>query len=125
MKIEEINQFEKELTWIFAYVPWSNPDAKRKAILWTINFLKDLRKEADGSSLPSGASKVHGLACSFCGKGLTLAITRKRRFCSERCKKRSQRKPLNRPPNRDSLKPQKSPLQVSEIQQLNRDIFRN
>ena len=88
MKIEAIDPLEKELQWIFTYVPWRNPDRRQTAVEWTKHFLKDLRREAHSVALSMETMQMHGLTCSFCGQVLPLASTSKRRFCSARCRRR-------------------------------------
>ena len=123
MKIEAIHQLEKELQWIFTYVPWRNTYRRQKAVEWTKHFLKDLRQEAHGVALSADVMQTHGLICSFCGRGLPLASTRKRRFCSARCRRRDQRHHPEPTPPRDALNLRKSRRQTIETAPLNRDIF--
>ena len=122
MKIEAIHQLEKERQWIFTYVSWRNADRRQKAIEWTKHFLKDLRQEAHGVALSPDAMKTHGMTCSFCGEGLPLASTRKRRFCSARCRRYARPRPTAGR-SRTVPGPQKSPRYLIEGASLNRDIF--
>lgn len=123
MKIEVINPLEKELQWIFTYVPWRNPDRRQKAVGWTKNFLKDLRREAHGVALSPEAMQANGLTSSFCGQLLPMASTLKRRFCRARCRQRYGRHHPKRTPVRDTLNPRKSRRQAAETTSLNRGIF--
>ncbi len=87
MKLEEIDQLERELTWLFVRISWDDPAARRREIERTMEYLKQLRACAKGELSTEEVQQL-GVNCSACGKALPLTRSSKQRFCCQGCRQR-------------------------------------